>query len=326
MRGKSKHIFFSAATAFVCAFAAFADEPAGVVIDGVAATVNGKSITISEAMAGIMLQIETMSREPGFSELSRDEVQREAFRRNLDELINRQLIIQSYRDGAARISEGMLDKRRAEIIETRYGGDAAKLRAELARDRMTYDDWKKQIEEQMILGSMRQAVVLDNINVSPNEIRREYEARKDEFTRDTMPRVLIHAIKADDAAEASLASFRERFTAGETFEALAKESSVDAMAAKGGDYGEVDLDKTFAPALANAIRGLADDKLSEPMTFGSRVYLILRRKTTKTLTLHEAMERAGAELREKEGRRLYDAWVARLRANAVIKYHLPGME
>ena len=332
MRDTYKHIFLAAVSA--AALAAAAEEPAatpeirsseiGFIVDGTVATVNGEAVTISEARSILALQVELMSKTPGFSEKSREEVFNEAMRRGADDLINRRLVIQSYRAGTARIPEGSLEKERERIIETRYKGDAALLRADLEHSRLTYDDWKKQVEEQMIVSSMRQAVVLDNINVSPNEIRKEYEARKDEFASDAKPRVFIYAVEADENADAALAAFARRLADGESFEALAKESSVDAMAERGGDYGWIDPDEFLAPALARTVRGLADGELSAPVPLGSRMYLVLR-KAPRSFTLAEAMERVGAELREREGRRIHDAWLERLRAAASIKYHLPDI-
>jgi len=293
----------------------------GFIINGVAATVNGEAVTIGEARMGLEAQIAAMSKEPGFSGKSREEVFKEAMRRNTDELVNRRLIIQAYRASAMRIPEGALDKKRAEIIEARYEGDMGKLREDLAGERLTFDDWKMQIEEQMIIGAMRQTHVFDNISVSPNDIRKEYEARREEVTRDTMPRVYIYAVEDGDDAAAALAAFTERLAAGEAFEALARESSVDAMADNGGDYGFINPDRMLAPLLAETVRNLKNGELSAPVKLGSRQYLILR-KSPRALSHHEAIERVGAELREKAAREIHGAWIERLRTGAKIDYFL----
>ena len=309
------------AAIFMAAGHADAAAAGGEILDGAAAFVNGEAVTISAAMAGIAPQLAAMAADPAMQGKSRAEAFEEAFRRSLDDIINRRLILQSYKASEMRLPENVLNKACDEIIETRYGGSLAALNADLERNRLAYADWKKIVEEQQIIRAMRHRAVNANVSVSPNEVRRAYEARKEEFSEPALANILICAVDDGAAAAATLASFASRLAAGARFEELAIEISVDAMAENGGDYGWIQPAETLARPLAAAALALADGEISEPVALASRRYLVFRRASRpgRALTLRETVEKIETELREKEIDRLYGNWIARLREDAAIQ-------
>ena len=296
-----------------------ADDKA--LVDGVAAFVNGEAITIRDVVTGIPDQLRLMASDLAMREKSQQEVFEMAFKTSLEECIDRRLIVQEYWAGEQRIPESALVKSLNEVIESRYNGDVAALQSDLAKSRLTYSDWKKIMEEQIIIRSMRQSFVNANIHISPNEIAAAYTGQKSQLTDPEKINVLTFALTSGDTFEDNLAVFRKRLANGDEFETVAKALSVDAMAEAGGDYGWIVPDDVLAPVLASAIKTLKDGEMSAPLTLGDKQYIVFRKasRPSKTLTLREAQEQIERGLYEKEAQRLYESWIGRLRSSAQIK-------
>ena len=186
---------------------------------------------------------------------------------------------------------------------------------------MTYDDWKRLMEENIVLRSMRQSFVTGNVHVSPNAIAAAYAARKEQLKTPATVNVLVFALADDEGFAAGYAAFTNRLAAGEAFDKLARELSVDAMADAGGDYGFIVPEAVLAPALAAAVGTLKDGEISEPIALGAKRFVIFRKATepAKALSLRDVREQIEAELHAQESERLYASWIARLREAAVIR-------
>ncbi len=290
-------------------------------IDGVAAFVNGEAVTIRDVVTGIPDQLRLMATDPLMRNKNQQEVFDTAFKASLEECIDRRLIIQEYWAGEQRIPESALVKSLNEVIESRYAGDVGALQTDLAKSRLTYDDWKRLMEEQIIIRSMRQSFVSANIHISPNEIAAAYTGQKSQLTEPEKINVLTAALTANDTFENKLASFRDRLAKGDDFETVAKAMSVDTMAEAGGDYGWIVPDEILAPVLATAVKALKDGEMSDPLDLGDKKYIVFRKasRPAKVLTLREAQEQLERGLYEKEAQRLYTSWIARLRSSAKIK-------
>lgn len=295
-------------------------KPLDGLVDGVAAFVNGDSVTVRDVVAGIPDQLRMLAQDTALREKSQQEVFALAYDASLEECINKQLVLQDYWQGEQRIPDKAVLSSVNEFIESRYKGDFSALLRELEKTRMTYDDWKAKMEEQIILRSMRQTYVGANIHISPNDIAAVYANRKSEFKQPSKVNVLTFALADDASFEAKYAKFKERLAAGEDFGAIAKEMSVDAMAEAGGDYGWIVPDDVLSPVLAEAVKTLADGKMSEPVKLGANRYIVFRKDSVpaKTLTLREAQADIERELYNQEAERIYGSWIKRLRGDAKI--------
>lgn len=312
--------------ALACAsFASNVSIPAAdddtMLVDGVAAFVNGEAITIRDVVTGIPEQLREMATDPAFRDLSRDDVFAAAYTAALEECIDRNLIVQAYWDGEQRIPESALLRTMNEVIESRYSGNVATLQADLAKTRMTYADWKKMMEKQIIIRSMRQTYVSSNIHISPKEIAETYANRKQELSEPEKVHVLTLALTNDDAFKENLAGFRQRLDEKESFESIARDLSVDVMADAGGDYGWIVPNETLAPKLAAAVNAIKDGELSEPVELGQNTYILFRKDSqpAKALTLRDVQEQIERERYEQEATRIYTHWTERLRNTAKIQ-------
>lgn len=293
-----------------------------LVADALVATVNGESITMSEVLRQIRPYLQD-SRKALPRNASDDERFDWAYRKCLTDLENRRLVVQKYWEGDARIPDTAIDRIAAETLEDRYGGNYAELQKELAEDKMTYAEWKDALRDRMIVASMRQTYAETGLHVSPTEISRAYEARKGEFTVPDTIHLFVAAIPAADTN--AVARFPERLAAGESFEALAKEMSVDLSAKDGGDYGFVDPAEEFAPVLAKAAFALSDGQTTPGIPVGPNVYF-LRRTESKpghTTALPDVWDTLEKDLLAEKREAKFLQWVERLRASSQITETAP---
>lgn len=292
-------------------------------VDGVAAVVNGETVTIAEVMRQLPPYLEDLRHERGRSSDS-EALFKEAFRLALDDLENKTLVLQKYYAGDQRIPPHAVDRQAAEVLENRFHGNYAELQAELARSRMTYTEWKKSLEERLIVFTMRASYAAGVSRVSPAEVTKAYEERKDEFSTPAKIHVKLIAVPAADT-NAVAECTRRLGEAGEDFSAVARELSKDSRAKDGGDYGMIAPAEEFAPALADVIAKMKKDSVSEPVPVGSSVYWLWRGEATEAVVtpLEQAWDKLENTLLEEKRDAAFKTWIGRLREKADIRETLP---
>jgi len=113
----------------------------------------------------------------------------------------------------------------------------------------------------------------EKIEISQEDLKAYYEQRAGDLAREE--RRASHILIEDGAdAEQTIASIKKRLDAGENFEDLAKEMSVDTVSAKeGGDLGYAGRG-VYDEAFENALFALEEDKVSGPVRTSFGVHLI----------------------------------------------------
>ena len=172
------NIFKPILSAFFLAFSlqpsAFGQAPASgaVLIDGIAAHVNNHVITINEVMREI----------PGglFRDLSgeaREARLREVFKATLNAMIDGKLILDEAKATGAQLAKWAVSNRAQEILDSFFKGDRSLLNAELAKDGKTYDEWLKELEDDMLIQYMRYHNVDRVLSVAPKDVRALFDLR-----------------------------------------------------------------------------------------------------------------------------------------------------
>ena len=295
--------------------------PAGGLVDGQVAVVNGRAITFSEVVRDVPLHAEALRAE-GAAPADAEALFRAAFRRALDEAENRELVLQKYEQGEMRLPEHAIDRFAAETLQTRHAGNLQELQRQLAARGETYAEWREGLQKQMIVMSMRQTFVDGHAAVSPNEIAAAYEARRAEFSRPARMHLRVVSVPAADTN--AVAAFAARLAAGEGFGAVA----ADLAPGQDGDYGFVGGDNALAPLFMDAAAALADGAAAGPLELAGKAYFLHRIESegAKTIPLAEAWETLRSDLLAARRRELFRAWTGHLRAAASIRETLPWKE
>lgn len=300
--------------------------PSAHLLDGVAAQVNADTITIGEVLSEVS--------NSAFIELSKEE-QKERLRTlyygTLNAFIDRKLILAAAVAEERKLQSWVVDDRIQEIIDNRFDGDRNKLHTAITGRHILYDDWRKGIEEDLMLTAMRMEYVDKRVSISPRDIRGYYETNRQALMSAGGVHVGIITLVAGSDGE-TLNALGERvqkeLNDGADFAALARKYSKDSHAEKGGDWGVVNPEEKFAGAIVKALAGLKPGQTSPFLTIGEKGYILRKidEKAPAALTLDEAWPVIERRLRVQQSEELYREWTARLRRQNYVKtFDLPGL-
>ena len=129
-------------------------------------------------------------------------------------------------------------------------------------------------------------------------------------------------VLSDTDAETRLLAIRERVVNGADFGELAKASSADLSAAKGGDLGWLNPGDTV-PEFERAMNALQAGEVSPPVRspFGWHLIQVIERRV-QDVTDERKRSAARQALRERKAEQAYEDWVRQLRDSTYIDYRL----
>lgn len=234
-------------------------------VSGIEAVVHDSVITREEVQGMTAQATEVLWRQyRGQPEVFAKKVA-EARSENLEELLERQLILRDFKTGynfkvdvVEKEIEKEIDKEIQDSIRANYNGSRAALLQTLQARGITYEKHRQLIHDRIIITFLRQKNVSSEIIVSPHKVETYYQAHLDDFkVRDEVKLrmiVLKNAVEADSArvermAEEILAKLKE----GATFAEMATIHSEGSQRNQGGDMGWAE-----SAGLSLGLRDMAD--------------------------------------------------------------------
>lgn len=295
-----------------------------ILVDGVAARVNGDIVTIGE----VLIQVAPIQQRlvQQFSGVKLKDELEKAYNEALTSIIERKLIIQAYEKQDMKIPDWVIDERLEDIINDSFKGDRSELMTVLARDRMTYEEWREEWKDRIIVSSMRGSFVGQKIKIAPLELRDKYNANTDKYkdSDKVKLRMMFFKDKGSDAVKESTMAFAgtiiNRLKGGESFSELATKYSDGSRAEDGGDWGWVEP-KILRKELADTVAEQKPGTVSNPIETKEGVYIVLLedRKAAKTRKLEEVQAEIEEELRAEKAEDVYRDWVKRLKRDAFVE-------
>ena len=152
---------------------------AAEIIDGVAAIVNDKVITYSEVRGFVQPVAQQLRRNFSGQDLV-DQV-RKAEMDALDQLIERALIIQEFKEKGYKIPETSIEQQINDIISSDYGGNRAAFVKTLEAENLTLSQYRDQVRERVIIQAMRSHKTQQTIVVSPYKMEKYYNENLDQY-------------------------------------------------------------------------------------------------------------------------------------------------
>lgn len=295
------------------------------VVDGVAALVNKDVITFSQVREVVAPRERTLRSQYNGQELA-DKI-REARRGALQELIDRQLIIQEFKKKEFAIPQRFVDERVDTIIREEFGGDRQAFIRTLQAQGYTLTKFKESEKEKIIVQAMRFQNVKSSFIVSPIKIDSLYTTSKPEYTTPEQIHLWMIAVNKGvapvgekDPQKESIEEIRKKLLAGAKFEDLAKLYSDDSSRSTGGDWGWIDK-KTLNETLTNAAFRLDANKVSPIVEQGQSYYImkVSERKASYTKPLADVRPEIEKKINSDDRERMQEQWVSGLRKKAFIK-------
>ncbi len=296
----------------ICRAAYAAAEPE--VVDGVAAVVNGEVVTYSQ-VRGLVAPREKLLRAQFDGEELTKKI-KEVRSAALQDLIDRQLIIQSFKKENFQIPDHFVEERIHEILKQDFGGDRNTFVKTLEAQNFTMGEFKKMETEKIIVQAMRSKNVKLNLIASPAKVEEYYKAHRDEFTSKAQIKLRLimipsHASDGNAAAQKAMADeILGKLVNGAEFERMAQLYSEDSTQRK-----------TLAAPLEKAAFSLEPGKISNIIEFGGNYYILKveDKHGGDTKSLADARADIEKKLIQQEAQNLQERWLTSLRSKAYIK-------
>jgi peptidyl-prolyl cis-trans isomerase SurA len=303
---------------------ALAAEEEPRIIDGIAAIVNGDIITYSQVRLVSAPRERLLRTQFRGAELEK-QIQ-EARHLALKDLIDRQLIVQSFHKEKFELPEHFVEERINEIIREDFGGDRNTFIKTLQAQNYSLSEFKKNEMEKIIVAAMRGKNVKKVSMISPPKVMEYYKQHKAEFTAKESVKlrlIMIPTRAAEGNAVAQKAIAEEilgKLADGAPFDRMAQMYSEDATRDAGGDWGWIER-KTLAPELEKVAFNLPAGRVSHVIELGTNFYILKVEEkrggdTPSFATLRPQIEK---KLIQEEEQRQQELWLAGLREKAYIR-------
>ena len=279
-----------------------ASAAVAVGVDGIAAKVDSSVILRSDVV----------------NELRRMGADATRFTEVRNDMIDRRLILKAAAASKLTMQDWVVENRVREIIARAFGGDRNKLMETLARQKISYTEWRERMREDLIVSAMRWQVVDKNVNASPAEMKEEYASHPERYALDRKVTVSVILLKPEDAAKKAEVDAALK---NEPFADVARRYSADVNASKGGVWKDVNPEESFRSEVCAEIEKMPKGTISKWIDLDGWSFLLRKDDETepRPRTFAEAYDDIEANVKEARARKIYEDWLERLRADAYIK-------
>ncbi|HVU16263.1 MAG TPA: peptidyl-prolyl cis-trans isomerase [Candidatus Didemnitutus sp.] len=294
--------------------------------NGIVAIAEDKIITVDDVrreLSPLVHQVQTESH----SEKEFNEKIQQLQDSIVNDLIDRVLIVKEfYKDEKHKVPAMYVDNQISETIATQFDGDRSKYLAYLRSRGISQKDYRKEVEEDIVYGYMRQQQRKSATTVSPVRIETFYNENKDHFYQeDSVHLRLIQLTREPDDADDTLRNkandIVKQLKAGASFTDLARLYSNDSRRTKGGDWGwqrRSDLRKEFSDVLFTLEPGKYTDPIIMPE--GAFLLYVEERKHAGVLPLDDVREQIEHLLVQQSAGEAQERWLEKLRRNGYVKH------
>ena len=292
------------------------------VLDGIAAIVNDEVITFSDVRQLVGPKEGAARQQLKGAELV--EKIKEMRLQAINDLIDRQLILQEFKKNKFQLPEFIVDERVQTIIREEFGGDRSAFLRTLAAQNYTIEKFKEQQRDVVIVQEMRRMSVKGGTgNIPEEKIVKAYRDRAAEYTSEDQIKLRMIAIKQSGASTSRkqmIEEIREKIVAGAEFQDLARMYSEDPTQDVGGDWGWINR-KQLNEKLTKLAFSMKPGQVSEVIEMAGSYYLLYveAKKPAVTKPLSEVRGDLEKFLQQQERQKAQQEWLAKLRKKAFIK-------
>jgi parvulin-like peptidyl-prolyl isomerase len=297
-------------------------------VDGIAAVVNSNVITYGQVRELLMFRQRSLNETYQGEELKAK--MKESQDAALKDLIDRQLIIDSFKQQGFSIPEYVVEDRLQNIIREEFGGDRTAFVRTLKAQGFSLSRFREIERDKIIVQAMRQRAVRSDFVISPDKVEAYYRRNIAEYSTPEEIRLSMIVLRVEEdgsgdpaAAKRGMAEeIRGKLAEGADFAGIAQMYSEDSTAEAGGDWGWIDR-KTLNEELNRVAFSLQPGQLSRVVQLGDSLYImrVEARKAAVTKPLAELREEISKKLFEEERLRLQEQWIKTLREKAYVKVY-----
>ncbi len=245
----------------------------------------------------------------------------------LNQLIDNMLAGQQTEKYKLTVTEKEIDSSIERIKSARYYTDED-LRAGLAQQGLTMEDFRKEIKEQLLRGKLVNLEVKSKIVVTMQNIKSYYDSHPEKYVGEKKYNlwniyVNIPSYAADSEKQSVLRKMQvilDKLEQGQKFEDLVNGDFLTSMQAKGGELG-LFLLKELSPQLQKIVKNMQAGEFSSILDteYGYQIIYVQNIIETKTKSLAEAEKEIEDILYKELVDNKYQEWLKELRSRSHIK-------
>jgi parvulin-like peptidyl-prolyl isomerase len=288
------------------------------VLDGLAAVVNGDAITISQVRELVAAQERALRTQLSGKELE-DKI-RAVRLAALDDLIERQLILQEFKTKKFNLPDYVVEDRVQQIVRQEFNGDRQAFSRTLEAQGYSLAKFREIEREKIIVQAMRSQAVRQPPSVAPAQIEAAYRENRAAYTTPDQMKLRMLMLKTAAAKKAMANEILGKIKEGASFEQMAQMYSEDSAQDVGGDWGWIDR-KTLADKLSDTAFKLKPGETSGIIELENNLYLLHSegRKFASVRPLSEVRDEIRRKLEAEERLKAEKKWLAGLRSKAYVK-------
>lgn len=303
-----------------------APSPAQEVLDGIAAVVSSGGredvITFSQVRELIGPTEAQARKDLRGAELT--EKIKEIRLKAINDLIDRQLILQEFYKNKFTIPEHIIEDRVQTIVREQFGNDRSAFIRTLQAQGYTLEKFREIEREKIIVQAMRSQNMKADVIIPESRIKEYYQKNREDYAEEDLIKLRMIAIRkaenGSDIRRGMIEEIRQKIMEGAEFQDLARMYSEDSTQDLGGDWGWINR-RTLNESLSKAAFNLKVGQVSPIIELGNSYYLLLveARKNGAVKPLAQVHDEIQAKLAQQDRQKKADEWIARLRKKAYIK-------
>ncbi len=245
----------------------------------------------------------------------------------LSRLIDQKIKDQEIKRFNITISEKEIDQTIERIKEANFYTDED-LRAALANDGLTMEEYREQIKEQILRTKLVNLEIKSKIVITEDDIKFYYENHQDKYggkkkyhLRNIIMKVSPFADEKEKLGiKTNMDAILDKLNEGQSFETLAMTYSESSLAAEGGDLGLFGLDE-LSPQLQDTIKEMKTGEFTPVLDTdqGYQIFFIQEIVNTPGKSLEEVLPKIEKILYNEILEKKYLSWLEDLRKQSVIK-------
>jgi len=315
---KRFRLISTGAVAFCLAFSARAE-----LVDGVKAIVNDQVITYAQVEDFAGPAIDALRRQYAGEPQVFDQQLDLALSNSLAILVERQLILHDFAAKYNPLPDSVVDEWVQDRIREQFGDRVTAMKT-LQAQGMTYEQFRKEIRDQMIESELRRQNVSREVIISPYEVETYYLAHQNDFKVEDevkLRMIVLNKASDDDTNTPALArEILEKIKEGASFQQMASVYSQGSQQRQQGDWGWVER-SVLRNELADVAFKMKPGQVSSVVDTPEACYIMLVEQTraAHVKSLGEIRGDIEKTLRTQEQAHLEEKWIDSLRKNSFIQ-------
>lgn len=310
----------------IAAFPINAQTGDSVVVDRIVAVVNDEIITLYD-LNQTLKPYEENIRALGYAPEKARETLFQLRADVLNKMIDQTLADQQIEKNNLKISEQEIDKTIERIKESRSYTDED-LRAGLAEQGLTVEEYRENLEKQLLRGKLVNLEVKSKIVITSEEVEKYYNEHIEKYAGETkyhLWNIFVRFSQLADESEKQMALEKmehvlRQLKQGRSFESLAAEAADSRERLEGADLGLFRLDE-LSPQLRNVIKDMKEGQYSPVLNTDNGYQIIYVQKlfVTDKKSLSEVKSEIEDILYNEAIDNRYQKWLGALRKRSHIK-------